>query len=185
MVSIQLENVTDQEQEFTFELPDQIQGIRWFLPKSFTLEPHEKKTIPIKLSIDSNRLKKGIHQGWLILNQGDKSYKLPYLFLLKGGDYPKAMGLEFSLKTLSDEEFEYRIYLPEGAEKVSVDLYNPDTLAYERTLFQLKEQESGVAEGTIREDNAGESGNYIAVVTVKTDEEHQYSYQSKINISRE
>src|SRR5699024_11396971 len=72
----------------------------------------------------------------------DDTYHLPYLFINKSADYPKAMGFELSLKTLSDDTYQYQLYVTEPAKRVTVDLYDPDTLIYQRH-FRSEERRVG------------------------------------------
>ncbi|SDK15222.1 S8 family serine peptidase [Sediminibacillus albus] len=179
---LKIENTTKKEKEYYFDMAEQKQGMRWDLPASFTIPPGETATIPIKLSVTGSLLDKGIHQGWLTLKQEDLSYHLPYLFLIKEADYPKAMGVEFSLKAFTDEEYQFRMYLPEGAEKLSVDLYNPETLRFDRTIVELKDQQPGLIEGALDKREVGKKGQYLANVIIRTDRDHKYSYPTMINI---
>ncbi|WP_304511937.1 S8 family serine peptidase [Aquibacillus saliphilus] len=181
-VELEIENVSDQDQDYFFQIPKQTGGLRWYLPKKFTVKKNETKTVPVEVSINSSKLKTGLHQGWLTLKQQSSSYRLPYLFLNKEGDFPKAMGIEFSLKTFSDDQYQYRIYLPEKVKILTVDLYNPHSLAFDRTLLELEEVGQGIVEGTIEKRDAGSSGNYLANVTIETIDGEKSDYQTELVI---
>ncbi|WP_272466447.1 S8 family serine peptidase [Terrihalobacillus insolitus] len=182
--AFKVENLSNKKKEFYFDMPKQKQGMRWVLPQSITVPPGDKKTIEVKLTVDSNRMEEGIHQGWLTLKERDKTYQLPYLFLIKGGDYPKAMGFDFSLEALSDDMYQYSLYLPEGAEKVTVDLYDPQTFQYKRTLLEMDDQQVGLIEGTMEERKVGKGGQYLAVVSITTSNDKTYTYPSNIVIEQ-
>ncbi|MRH43967.1 S8 family serine peptidase [Aquibacillus halophilus] len=181
-VKIEIENVSNHDLVYRFDLPKQTRGIRWHMPNSFKIGAKSKKTVAIEASINSSLLKNGLHQGWLTLKQQSQTYNLPYLLLNKEGDYPKAMGMEFSLRTFSDDQYQYRLYLPEKADKVTVDLYNPRTLAFERTLLELEDLKAGLVEGSMEKRNLGKTGKYLANVTVETADNKQHSYQTEIVI---
>ncbi|WP_328701033.1 S8 family serine peptidase [Aquibacillus kalidii] len=182
-VQMQLENVSDQEKTYYFEVPEQKQGLRWYFPKSFTLKPGEKKTVEVELAITSSGLDTGIHQGWITLNQGSKSYKLPYLFLNKDGEFPKAMGMEFSLKQFSDDQYQYRLYLPEKTEQVTVDLYDPNSLSFERTLLELEDLAQGIIEGSMEKRDIGKQGEYLANISIETKDGKIHHYQTTLQIA--
>ncbi|MBM7571282.1 S8 family serine peptidase [Aquibacillus albus] len=182
MVELELENVTTKEQDYYFDIPKQQSGLRWQLPKQFTLDPGEKKTVPIQLKVSASFLDKGIHQGWLTLKQGKQSYHLPYLFINQEADYPRVMGMEFALKVFSDDEYQYRLYLPEDAQSVTIDLYDSHSMAFERTLLELENQKQGVIEGTMEMRDVGDKGEYLANVSVKTTSGETYDYQTDLYI---
>ncbi|WP_095742921.1 S8 family serine peptidase [Sediminibacillus massiliensis] len=179
---LEVENTSENIQEYYFDIPHQQRGLRWQLPARFNLGPGQKTVVPIKLSITGSLLKEGIHQGWLTMHNGNKEFKLPYLFINKGADYPKAMGMEFALKAFSEDKYEYRMYLPEGAAKVTVDLYNPKTLRYDRTILELTDQPEGMVEGEVNKRDIGKGGQYLANLTIETEDEEQYSYPTAIFI---
>lgn len=169
-VYVTVENTTDQEQTYSFDIPKKLKGLSWDLPKSFTLDKHERKKIPVELSVTTPELKNGIHQGWLTLHQEDETFQLPYLFVNKTADYPKAMGFEFSLKTFSDNIYQYRLYTTEPVKHAEVTLYNPETLLYERTLLDADDLQKGMNEGQLTKKEAGKPGYYIAFITVQLDD---------------
>ncbi|GGJ91933.1 minor extracellular protease vpr [Lentibacillus kapialis] len=180
-----IENQSDQAQTYTFSIPKKQRGITWKLPQRFTLEKGETKKLPIELDVNSRQVDKGLHQGWLTLNGREQTYHLPYLFVNKTADYPRAMGFEFSLKPFSDDTYTYQFYLSEQAESVDVTLYNPDTLIYERTLVKSDDVKVGLNEGQINQSELGEPGQYLAVINVKFSEGRRAGYQTKIHIPRQ
>ncbi|WP_053218093.1 S8 family serine peptidase [Virgibacillus senegalensis] len=179
---LEVENISDKPQEFRFDLPKQQRGLRWELPAPVKVGPGEKKIIPIKLTVTSSLLEDGIHQGWLKLHREKETYSLPYLFLIKEAAYPKAMGIEFALKAFSDDQYQYRMYLPEGAEELTIDLYNPATLRFDRTILELKDQPSGLVEGVMDKRKIGKQGQYLANIIIRTDKDHQYNYPTTLQI---
>ncbi|QST01993.1 S8 family serine peptidase [Pontibacillus sp. ALD_SL1] len=183
--TITVENASDETQDYRFTIPKQERGVRFQLPMSFVLQPGEKKTVPISLAIHQRNLQteESFVQGWLELRDNYKTYQLPYLALTKEATFPRAMGLEFSLKPFSDEEYQYKLYLPLAADVLEVDLYDPETLRYIRTLFTNEDVERGVVEGTLNKKEVGQDGTYLAVVTVKKDGVTQ-SFETPITIGQ-
>lgn len=164
--SLTIENMADVAQTFTFDYPKQQNGVNWKLPMSFRIEANQKKTIPIELSITAARMDQGVHQGWITLRSQDNQYNLPYIFVNQAANQPKTAGFEFAMKTLSEEAYEYRIYLTEPARRVEVDLYDPESLVFKRRLLEMENVKTGEHQGEISKKDAGDTGYYLAVVTV-------------------
>ncbi|WP_042221418.1 S8 family serine peptidase [Oceanobacillus manasiensis] len=175
-------NQSDEQKTYTFAIPKKQRGIQWSLPQRFSLNPGEKKTVPVNLAITSELLNQGVHQGWLSIAEGETTYQLPYLFINKTADDPKAMGFEFSLEAFSSEAYTYQIYLAETATSVKIDLYDPDSLLFERTFLNLDEVTTGENKGKLTKKEIGEAGHYLALITVKLDDGSFASYQTEITI---
>ncbi|UFU01443.1 hypothetical protein KO561_17440 [Radiobacillus kanasensis] len=179
---LEIENVSNKDQTYHFNLPDQKQGLRWHFPMSFTIKAGQTKTVPIQLDVTTTQLQEGIQQGWLTLKTDNQSFELPYLFVNKNANFPKIMGFEFGMEAFSDGKYEYRLYLPAGAEGVTVDLYNPNTLQFNRTLIHLEELGEGLTEGVMDERNVGNGGSYLANITVTMKDGMTYYKQVPLEI---
>ncbi|QKY70480.1 S8 family serine peptidase [Lentibacillus sp. CBA3610] len=184
-MDIKIENKSDEPQTYRFSIPDKEKGLTWDLPLSFTLEKGETTTVPIELKVNGNQIDKGIHQGWLTLNQQDEKYQLPYLFVNQTADHPKAMGFDFTLKPFSDDTYAYQLYLTDPAESIDVMLYHPQTLVYERTLLTSDDLQVGLNKGQIDQSELGKPGQYLAVINVKLETGEMESYQTGIYIEEQ
>ncbi|GAA0605321.1 serine protease Vpr [Virgibacillus siamensis] len=181
-IHLKVENTSKHQQTYTFKTPDMKRGIMWHLPLSFTIPSGETRKVPVELSVNSSLLDNGIHQGWLTLKQDDKTYELPYLFINQTADYPKAMGFGFSLKPFSNEKYMYQMYVTEPAESVEVNLYNPDTLIYDRTFLKMEDVEAGMVKGHLKKSELGKPGKYHAVITVHLKNGQIESHQTEVTI---
>ncbi|UZD14985.1 S8 family serine peptidase [Virgibacillus natechei] len=181
-IEVEIENTTNQQQTYSFEIPKKEQGLTWNLPQTFTVDENETKTIPIEVSMNTTQINEGIHQGWLTLNQSDQSFHLPYLFVNQTADNPKATGFEFALKPFSDDTFLYSLYVTEPAEQVQVDLYDPDTLMFKANLLQTDDLAVGMNEGELEESEVADPGHYLAQVTVQLEDGRYESYQTNLYI---
>lgn len=179
-----VENTTDDEQHYSFNIPTKTKGVSWSLPQSFALKKHEKKSVSVDLAVNPLLKEEGIHQGWLTLEENTQSdtYHLPYLYMNGTADHPKAMGFNFSLKPLSSDEFQYQIYLTDQTEAVDVHLYNPDTLVYDRPFLHLDHPDVGLNEGEMEKKELGEPGVYLAIITVELENGDIESYESRVMI---
>lgn len=164
-----IHNVSDVQQQLQFNQPKADSGIRWQLPLTVNVNPHETKRLKISLSVNPDIQKAGLHQGYISARFGAQELQLPYLFLVKQADYPKAMGLEMEWRPLNQRgEYRYQIYLPEGAAELRIDLYDPDTLVYDRRLLIRKQVEAGLLEGSMSKREAGKAGVYLALIQLRT-----------------
>lgn len=179
-IQLTIENMTNEDKAYRFDMPKQREGLQWKLPQSFTLIGKEKKTIPIELSVTTQQLNHELHQGWLALHQADETFHLPYLFINQTADYPKVMGFDFSLKPFSEDMYTYHLYITEEAERVEVNLYDPDTLVYNRRLLQLTDLETGMNEGEIKRSTLGESGHFKAIVTIQMTDGTYESHETEL-----
>lgn len=182
-VDLVVENTSNRAQEYYFTIPKQQQGLKWHMPQEFTVKAHGKKSVPITLNVNSSWIDKGIHQGYLELTSENATYQLPYLFLNETGDFQKAMGLEFSLKPFSDDTYMYRLYVTDEVEHVKVDLYDPDTLIHQKTLFQIDDPVVGMNEGFLDEKDVNVSGKYKVLVTLKLSEGGYDSFVTEMVIN--
>ncbi|MFD1036857.1 S8 family serine peptidase [Virgibacillus byunsanensis] len=182
-INVTIENTTNQAQSYSFDIPTKQKGLTWNLPQMFTLEGKQQKTIPIELSVTTPQLEKGLYQGWISLHQQGETYQLPYLFVNETADYPKAMGFEFSLMPFSDDTYFYKLYVTDEAKSVTVDLYNPGTLIYDRTFLELSDVEIGMNEGQMEKKELGKPGQYKALITVLLEDGSYESYETEVIIN--
>lgn len=179
---ITIENRTNEEQTYYFDMPYKQRGISWNLPQAVTIPPNEKKQLSIGARITSQQLEEGVHQGWLTLKQSSTVHHIPYLFVNQNADNPKAMGFEFALEPLSNDTFSYRYYMTEPATKVQVNLYDPDTLVFDRQLIENTDVAAGMNEGELNARKVGNAGFYYAVVTVELNTGENASYETMIYV---
>jgi minor extracellular serine protease Vpr len=162
-------NTSSKRQLIRFDQPKASAGVRWELPMTIELAPHETKRIRVGISVNPDIQTSGVHQGYVSARIGEQDIKLPYLFVVKQADNPKAMGLEMEWKPLSRRgEYRYQIYLPEGAAFLQIDLYDPNTLIYQRRLLAAKQVEPGLLKGTMTRQKAGSEGEYLALIQLRT-----------------
>lgn len=168
---VAIENLTETEQHYTFNIPKQKTGLHWKLPLSFTVKPGEKQEIAVELAINSTVMKEGVHEGYieLVEKTTNEAYELPYLFVNQEADQPKAAGFEWSMKHFSNDTYTYQVYATEDLKTFTVDLYDPDTLLYKGRLITLDKPVTGMNEGEITSENL-DPGIYTAVLTAITEQ---------------
>ncbi len=170
-MDIVIENRTNKEKKFTFDYPKHIQGYQWEIPQTFYIGPKEKKAITVKLKVDSGKLAKGVHQGWLTLYNDNNPTFLPYLFVNQTADYPKIAGFELAIEPFDQETYQYNMYLPDGADNMSIELYDPDTLQYVKTIEEQEDIQPGMFSGKIKQRKM-EEGQYLVFVKIVNGENY-------------
>lgn len=181
--TITIENLSQSEKQYTFDIPKKHRELNWKLPLAFAVQPQEKKEIEIELDVSSDQLKEGVHEGYLELveKKENKTFFLPYLFVNQTTDQPKTQGFEFSLKRFSTDTYAYSIYATEALRELTVDLYDPDTLHFKGRLIGIEEVAIGMNEGEIVQAKVI-PGIYAAVLTATTEEGVIESYEIKLGI---
>lgn len=161
------DNQSTSEQTIYFKTPINKTGIQWELPKKVTIKPGEKKKVNVSLDITPNRVKPGIHQDWLQIEQGDKTIELPYIYTIDEPNYPRVMGFEFTYGDQPDA-YKYQMYLPGGADEMGIALYDPDTMTFVGFLDWKRNVPRGVLENEIiREELDLKTGIYKAIIFAK------------------
>lgn len=164
--SITIENRTEMNQHFSFNIPKNERGISWQLPLSFQVPSKGKKDIELELEVASETLQAGIHEGYLELVEitENQTYHLTYLFINQHADQPKIAGLEFQLKQFSEDTYKYSLYATEELKTLKIDLYDLDMLTYRGNLLNVENPIVGINEGEIPRFKLPR-GNYLGLIT--------------------
>ncbi|MEI3607760.1 S8 family serine peptidase [Pseudogracilibacillus sp. SE30717A] len=181
-LNLEIENRSDKEQQFTFDIPKKEKGLSWKLPQNFTIKAGEKKEVPIELKINSLQLKNGTHQGFLQMNQGTKKYSLPYLFISETADNPKIMGFVFQLNEMNKDTYAYQMYVSEPVRSVQIKLYDPNSLMFEGTLIKWTDLQVGMNEGEIRRRDIKQRGNFYGLIVVQLENGEIVNYETIIRL---
>ncbi|MFD1735196.1 S8 family serine peptidase [Bacillus salitolerans] len=165
-VLITIENITNQVQSYSFELPKAEMGIQWDLPLPFSLKAHEKKTVSISIDMTPSIIKEGIYSNWITLHTEHGQVNVPYLFVIEEPNYPRIMTFQFSPGDEQDT-YRYEAYLPGGAEEFGIALYDPDTFRFITYLDYKQQISRGNLEGSVNIKELGLKGVYKALVFAK------------------
>ncbi|MFC0272467.1 S8 family serine peptidase [Metabacillus herbersteinensis] len=162
-----LDNQSNKEKTFSFEIPKHQQGVQWKLPKTVTVPPKEKRNINVALDITPSVINKGIKQNWLQIEIDGETLKLPYIFVIDEPNYPRVMGFEFALGDKLDT-YKYQLYLPGGADEMGIALYDPDTLRFLGFMDWKRDVPRGVLEEVLtKQELPFENGVYKALIFAK------------------
>ncbi|WLV24192.1 S8 family serine peptidase [Aciduricibacillus chroicocephali] len=181
--SIKIENLTKEARTIQLRVPNKKQGLIWHLPQTFTIPAGGKKKVEIGLDLRTNEIEEGINEGWIELSHGNgKTIQLPYMFINKTADDPKASGLEFSLKPFENDMYTYQLNLGAGVKRAEVSLYNPDSLVRVQDLLVIDKPIEGMNEGEIPQKEAPAEGIYFALITVEMEDGSFQSSESWIEV---
>ena len=179
-INVKIENVSEEEQQFYFDVPKKEKGLSWHLPQTFTLDAGEEKEIPVKLKVNTNLLEEGTYQGWLHLQNEDDTFTLPYVFLSESAEYPKVMGFSFQLNQLDQDVYQYQMYVAEPVKSIQIQLYDPNSLMFEGTLTKWTDLEVGMNEGEIKRRNVEQRGHFYGLIVVQLENGEFINYDTEI-----
>ncbi|MCC3356238.1 S8 family serine peptidase [Bacillus sp. REN16] len=165
-IKITIDNQSDKEKMYSFEIPKNKKGIQWDLPIPFTVEPRQKKVITIGLDITPSIIGAGLHHGNLFLKEGKSRYHIPYMYVIEEPDYPRIMGFQFG-KGDKEDMFRYELYLPGGADEYGIVLYDPDSLRFVAFLDWSRDVARGLVEKEVNRKERNLSGVFKAIIFVR------------------
>ncbi|MEH7222173.1 S8 family serine peptidase [Bacillus sp. JJ1566] len=165
-IKITVDNQSNEEKKYSFEVPKNIKGIQWDLPLPFTVKPKQKHVVTIGMDITPSTIGAGLHYGNLFLKEGKNRYHLPYMYVIEEPDYPRIMGFQFG-KGDKEDVFRYELYLPGGADEYGIVLYNPDSLRFVAFLDWDRNVARGLVEKEVNRKDRNLSGTFKAVIFVR------------------
>ncbi|MEH7387251.1 S8 family serine peptidase [Bacillus sp. JJ1521] len=165
-INITIDNQSDMEKKYSFEMPKNIKGIQWDLPIPFTVKPKQKKVISIAMDITPSTIGAGLHHGNLFLKEEKNRYHIPYMYIIEEPDYPRIMGFQFR-KGDKEDMFRYELYLPGGADEYGIVLYDPDSLRFVKFLDWDRDVARGLVEKVVNRKERNLKGIFKAVIFVR------------------
>lgn len=163
---VNVENTSGKPLRYSFQIPEQTEGVRWTFPFSFTLDPGEKKEVEMELEVEPGFFKKKIYDGYVALNAGSKTIQIPYIFVLEEPDYPRVMGFDFG-EGDKPGSFRYEVYLPGGAEEFGIALFHEEDFRFAGFLDSGRNMKKGLIRKEIAANELPTEGAYIAKVFAK------------------
>ncbi|MFS0821341.1 S8 family serine peptidase [Bacillus sp. 1P02SD] len=164
-IKITIDNQSEEEKKYSFEIPKNRKGIQWDLPIPFAVQPKQKKEITIRLDITPSTIGAGLHYGNLFLREGKNRYHIPYMYVIEEPDYPRIMGFQFG-KGDKEDVFRYELYLPGGADEYGIVLYNPDSLRFVTFLDWDRNVARGLVEKEVNRKDRNLRGVFKAIIFV-------------------
>jgi minor extracellular serine protease Vpr len=182
-LTLQMENVSDKKQDYYFQIPKKETGLTWTLPQSFTIAPKAKKELDIRVKLNTLQAKEPLIQGMLELNQGSRVFPLPYTIVNQTADFPRVMGFDFQLDRKNEKIYQYQLYMAEKVKSITVQLYDPDTLAYQGKLATWDDLEIGMNEGELKtREIKQDPGYYYGLIVVEDEDGNFTNEETEVSI---
>lgn len=175
-------NVSNESQKIKFDIPKQTPGLSWQVPKSFSIKPNEKRTVPFTLKVNDLFLQEGIHDNWITARIGKKEIQLPYVFIDQTDTYKKIDGFSLRLNLFNQDQYTYELYIAENAKSIDIQLYDPETLLYIDTLLKLQNVTTGMKKGEINQTKIKEKGMFYGIFIVQLETGEIVNYHSPVHI---
>ncbi|MCM2535727.1 hypothetical protein NDK43_29935 [Neobacillus pocheonensis] len=163
---LHVENVSDQNIRYSFDIPEPVEGLEWSLPMMFTLGPKESRDMTVELTIEPKLFKGKIQDGYLRLHAGTKAIRIPYIYVLEEPNYPRVMGFDFGEGDKPDH-YRYEVYLPGGAEEFGIALFNPADYRFVGFLDSGRNLKKGLIKKDLPSEQIPVEGTYLAKVFAK------------------
>ncbi|WP_394218136.1 S8 family serine peptidase [Halobacillus trueperi] len=163
-----IKNLKNEPVTISIEKPIMESGVSWTVPMSAEIDPGQKEELSVELRVSAAFLEDGIHEGFLKVQESEKVYTIPYVFVKETSSYEIVSGFELETSWQNDRVADYRFHLAEGVEELRVDLYRAGTMLTAGTLLNEKDLQPGLIEGEVNIDNLNLEGSYLAIITVKT-----------------
>ncbi|PLR76831.1 peptidase S8 [Bacillus sp. V3-13] len=164
--SLTIENTGTDVKKYSFSVPKKTPGIHWEIPLSFDLLPHQKKRVELAMRVEPSQLKEKIQDGELILRQGSKQIRIPYLYVLEEPAYPRIMGFDFVIGDDS-QSYRYEVYLPGGAEEFGIAIFDPDHYRFLGFLDWERNVKKGLIQKEVKAEQLPADGLYLLKIFAK------------------
>lgn len=164
--SLEIKNTSSRARTYTFSIPKRETGLEWEIPLSIRLEPEESKKVEVAMKASPALLRTKIHDGRLVIDDGENIIVIPYLYVLEEPDYPRVMGFDFAPAD-NQGAYRYEVYLPGGADEFGIALFDPDHYRFIGFLDWGRKLEKGMVEKEIPLERLPDDGVYLAKIFAK------------------
>ncbi|GGE81912.1 S8 family serine peptidase [Priestia taiwanensis] len=178
---VTVQNQSKEKKVYKIHAPNQGSEVVWNVPRTVEVNPKEKKRVKLIVSISPTKEKKNIVEGFIHIAEGTKERRVPYALLVGEQTYSRVMGFRFGKKK---ENYQYEVYLPEGADELIVALYDPYTFTYIRTLDTQRNVKRGVVKRTISVPKDEAKGVYKVIVFARKNN-RENAFESMLDFRKE
>lgn len=177
---ITFHNVSNRKITINFNSEERKKGLHFTLPKTFTLQPNEKKTVTVRLKVNRLFLNRGMVEGWLQVFANNEEILLPYIFINETDTYKKVTGFSIRIHPLREEEYTYELYVIENAKSISVQLYESDSLLYVGELLKIENVKKGIYKETLEREKIEFKGSYYGLIIAELENDTIVQYEVPI-----
>ena len=166
-IDLLVENISDQKQKYSFEIPKKVPGVEWLIPQSFYLESGEKKEIPLALKVNKDLVEEVLLEGYIKIQSTKQLLTTPYLIVLEEPDYPRMSGFSLELDE-NTNELELEVYFPEDVEELVITMFHTDNLILKKILAWEKDIPRGTFNKTFSNCEDFMNGNITLKIFVNS-----------------
>lgn len=177
---ITFHNVSNRKITINFNSEERKKGLHFTLPKTFTLQPNEKKTVTVRLKVNRLFLNRGMVEGWLQVFANNEEILLPYIFINETDTYKKVTGFSIRIHPLREEEYTYELYVIENAKSISVQLYESDSLLYVGELLKIENVKKGIYKEILEREKIEFKGSYYGLIIAELENDTIVQYEVPI-----
>jgi minor extracellular serine protease Vpr len=164
--TLHVENKSTHVQRYSFSIPEEVEGLSWRFPLSFTLGPKESRDVTVELMVDPKVFLQKVHDGYLEMQAGSETIHIPYLYVLEEPGYPRVMGFDFG-EGDQPGQYKYEVYLPGGAEEFGIALFNPQDYRFMGFLDTRTNVKKGLIRKVLSPEQLPADGTYLVKVFAK------------------
>lgn len=166
-VALTIKNKENKEKIYTFSAEKQ-HGITFQFPEYIKLAANEEKTVKVDVIIDPKAANTVLRDAFFYIKSKHETMHVPFLYASKHIQYPSVMAFHFHYNQ-EEKNYAYEVYVPNGAKKLTIDLYDMDTFLFVRSLDERVDMETGVHKAVVTEEQVrGLKGGYFALLTIHT-----------------
>ncbi|WP_406945031.1 S8 family serine peptidase [Halobacillus sp. SY10] len=180
-----IKNLKDEPVTISIEKPVMESGVSWTMPMSAKIDPGQTEELSVELRVSAAFLEDGVHEGFLKIQEKEKVYTIPYVYVKETSSYEIVSGFELETSWQNDRVAAYRFHLAEDVDELRVDLYRAGTMLTAGTLLDVKDLQPGLIEGEVNIDDLNLEGSYLAIITIGKDKKESiYPFPIYIEGSR-
>ncbi|MEH6936346.1 S8 family serine peptidase [Bacillus sp. JJ664] len=182
--TVRVSNKSNKEKQVMTTNNQQVNGIKWVLPKTFTIPPNTSKSIKLHATVDTKVLKDGFYDGAITVSTPDETLRMPYLLLQGEPNFPTVMGFHFGrVKGKGKGSYKYELYLPSKVEEFKIAVFEAETFRLIDVIDQQKNSERGIIKKELVLKNFPKSGIFKFVIFYKR-KQYESATESYVNVSR-
>jgi minor extracellular serine protease Vpr len=181
--TVKISNKSNKPKQITAINNQQVTGIKWVLPKAFTIPPNTTKSINLNATIQTKDLKDGFYDGAITFTTNDtESLRMPYLLLHGEPNFPSVMGFHFG-KAKGKQHYKYELYLPSKVEEYKIAVFEAETFRLLDIIDEQKNSKRGIIKRELILKDFPKSGIYKFVIFYKR-KQYESATESYVNVAK-
>lgn len=130
--SFAIENLSDKRKRYSYEVSfkGNPEGIRVLSSKNLVVQPRSTQTVQFSVQVDASKLASGYYEGNITITDGVNTFDVPTILIVRDtqDNFPRISS--FDLAQQADGSVKLNVFVPFGAERLEVRVYNANGLAH-------------------------------------------------------